>query len=286
MVGIKRVAPLVGYSGCPLFLCRHRAGYFVRKYSKSRDFNPRLIRQMEKQEYLFHRDKRSDYLVPRVLRAGNERGLFFFDMEYIAGENVFHYAQHRSYADIDRIMRNIFNVVVDFSREKVSGRSNIYEGTRQKVESILASVKLGSRIQENILAKIKGFSHLEFPGSLCHGDFTLENIIVGRNGSIYLIDMLDNYYDSYWFDLGKLHQDFEMNGSLNSVFGLSKPFSKIKFMCEKLTAFCAEFAPDYLKAHHLVMMLVFLRILPYAKDEGKFNRILERVLFHVKYIRG
>lgn len=285
MIGIKRITPLVGYSGCSLFLCWHKAGYFVRKYSKSRDFNPRLMKQMEKQEYLFQRNKRSEYWVPRILRTGNERGLFFFDMEYIAGENVFHYAQHRSYADIDRIMKNIFNIVVDFSHEKGSSRSNIYEGTRQKVEAILASVKLGSRIQEKILAKIKLLAHVEFPKSLCHGDFTLENIIVGRNGALYLIDMLDSYYDSYWFDLGKLHQDFEMNGSLTSVFGLNKPLSKIKFMCEKLTTFCAEFSPDYLKVHHLVMMLVFLRILPYAKNKGKFNRILERVLFHIEHIR-
>ena len=43
--------------------------------------------------------------------------------------------------------------------------------------------------------------------SLCHGDLTLENMVVGEDGTICVIDLLDPPFEHWWNDVAKLHQD-------------------------------------------------------------------------------
>ena len=45
--------------------------------------------------------------------------------------------------------------------------------------------------------------------SPCHGDLTLENIIV-KDERLYLIDFLDSFFDSWFMDAGTLLQDVQV----------------------------------------------------------------------------
>lgn len=45
--------------------------------------------------------------------------------------------------------------------------------------------------------------------SECHGDLTLENMIIVKD-NIYLIDFLDSFYDSWQIDYAKILQDIEL----------------------------------------------------------------------------
>lgn len=45
--------------------------------------------------------------------------------------------------------------------------------------------------------------------SECHGDMTLENMII-QDGEIYLIDFLDSFYNSWLIDVAKILQDADV----------------------------------------------------------------------------
>jgi tRNA A-37 threonylcarbamoyl transferase component Bud32 len=47
------------------------------------------------------------------------------------------------------------------------------------------------------------------PQSLCHGDFTLENLIYSKDNQFYMIDPSTGPHDSWIFDIAKMRQDFD-----------------------------------------------------------------------------
>ena len=63
------------------------------------------------------------------------------------------------------------------------------------------------------LSYLRSFDFSFVPRSSCHGDLTLENIIVTTNNELYLIDFLDSFYDSWMIDIAKLLQDLELKWS-------------------------------------------------------------------------
>ena len=44
----------------------------------------------------------------------------------------------------------------------------------------------------------------ELPMTLCHGDLTLENMMVGPDGTIWFVDLLDSPFEHYWQDVAKM----------------------------------------------------------------------------------
>src|SRR5262249_54964150 len=57
------------------------------------------------------------------------------------------------------------------------------------------------------------------PESACHGDLTLENILLTAGGSIAFIDCDQAFASSWWLDFGKLFQDLSGHWCIRALYG-------------------------------------------------------------------
>ncbi|MDR2005666.1 MAG: phosphotransferase [Acidaminococcales bacterium] len=83
---------------------------------------------------------------------------------------------------------------------------------RKKISELAENIKMSEPIRKS-LALLKSFDWRYASESPCHGDLTLENIIVAPDKKLYLIDFLDSFYNSYLMDLAKLFRDLELGWS-------------------------------------------------------------------------
>ena len=133
------------------------------------------------------------YNVPKIIKMQNDT----LDMEYISGIDMKTF-----------LLRNDVKLLADFIIETIEK----FRATQIRKDY---SLNYG-----NELIKIN-YTHLPFtfkdiyhslpqylPFSLCHGDFTLENIIYS-NGKFYMIDTVTGPYDSWVFDIAKMRQDID-----------------------------------------------------------------------------
>ncbi len=112
--------------------------------------------------------------------------------------------------------------------------------------------------------------------SQCHGDMTLENIIV-KDDRLYFIDFLDSFYDSWFLDIGTLLQDvqvmwsyrFEKDVNMNTVLRL------IVFR-DLLLDEIRKVNPDYVLEIYYSLLQKLIRIYPYTKDELTYNYLNEK----------
>jgi thiamine kinase-like enzyme len=122
--------------------------------------------------------------------------------------------------------------------------------------------------------------------SSCHGDLTLENIII-RDGELYLIDFLDSFYNSWMIDVAKILQDIECFWSYRHEprsLNLHVRAVALKYL---LTTYIRSRhgGEEYLVMVYNLLLLNLLRILPYTKDEetlkylyGEIDRLTIKIV--------
>lgn len=263
---------LGGHSGCAIYLIENDDGsVFVRKISKDISYNERLKIQCKKQAEF----KAGSIKAPAVYNSGiNEDGLFYFDMEYISGITL---AEYIKSVEIGKV-HDLVSILVDNLVPKVE--TVVDDTTKDHINSVFAkkfetlteqlSEKQNHIIDESLsVLKAHDWSSLT-PGN-CHGDMTLENIII-KNGNIYFIDFLDSFYDSWVLDIGTLLQDVQVmwsyrynkNVTMNTVLRLivfrDLLLDEIKKKNEK-----------YVVEVYYALLQKLIRIYPYTKDELTFN---------------
>ncbi len=263
---------LGGHSGCKIFLMESNDSHFVRKISSGLDYNERLKAQCEKQSKFSSETIKA----PKVLNSGYTKdNLFYFDMEYIQGVTLSEYIKT---IEIGKI-RNLVNLLVD-------GFIDINNDNKQTADISIFIDKFN-----DLKSKLKGKnetvidSALEllcvhdwscFAPSVCHGDLTLENIII-KDDDIYLIDFLDSFYDSWILDIGTLLQDvqalwsyrFQQNLSMNTVIRLMVFKDLLLEKVEnKKTGYSVEV--------YYALLQKLIRIFPYTKDDHTYNFLLEK----------
>jgi thiamine kinase-like enzyme len=123
--------------------------------------------------------------------------------------------------------------------------------------------------------------------SSCHGDLTLENIIVGIDG-YYLIDFLDSFYDTWMIDAAKLLQDFvcywsyrnrEMNANLEVRLLIFRD-SCIKRIIDM------DNGKNLLETVYHILLLNLLRILPYTQNKKDYDFLIGSIAKINKELRG
>lgn len=279
---MEKIKELSGYSGCLVSLYRDKENYFVKKEARDRNYNKRLELQIKKQkEYFFMSNK--PFRVPKVLKEGfNSQGLYFVDMEYIVGESYIEYINNLEIEDIKKCASKLLEILKFFSKNT---KNNIEKSTWMvlfnKINSILReeidNIKLINYFY-NFLAdnrnEIEQMSITE-----CHGDMTLENILVDSFGNIYLIDFLDSFCDSVYFDIAKIYQD------LNYKWYKIKKNEDISFFDNKICILKKEFdikiREEYFndeKIIKFISLLSLLRILPYTQRSDKRYSIIENII--------
>ena len=277
---MRFIKELYGFSGCKLHLLDHKSGRIVRKYARNKDYNSRLKMQAEKQ--LLIGSLSAEIKAPRILGYGHNNGIFYFDMEYIMGENALSYLFHSDFAQTKKLLDKIFGILKIFKSKKCSNKKTLHDGTAEKADAIIRNHLFDKKLKNKIYDIIAGLKKISCPGSICHGDFTLENIFLDFKGSIYLMDMLDSYYDSYWFDIMKLYQNIEADGYKINHGSEELSASKKLYLLDEFQAFCGQEAGGYRAAHQALMLMTFMRMLPYARDTVHIGEIMNRVRYYCK----
>lgn len=262
----RKMIKLNGYSGCEVIRI---SDTIVRKTSSSSDYNLRLIAQCLKQK-----DFRSSiFKTPKILRTGFKNNLFFFEYEYVDGIVASEFLLNCSNEELEYFKQSIRRIIpYNTKRFDLTDKpNNIFQSKLRSIKKQLNSssenlVKECFTVLENT-----NFNYIQ--ETPCHGDFTLENLIV-KDNQIYLIDFLDSFYDSWLMDLAKLYQDvllkwcYRDNLSNCNEQNLNEIFTDLQ---------------KYYDIHNdkrilkKLIMLNTLRILPYSKSVSDTN-ILYKML--------
>lgn len=212
---------------------------------------------------------------PQVYDEGFVDGLYYFDMEYISGVSLF--AHILNGQSICSDIRACLNNIDGLGREAGNGCYTCADFVG-KIKTIRQSIaqKLTAGDYPALLEAMGRLEAFEWPDiaqSECHGDFTLENIIVSARG-VYLIDFDSVEFSSIVADYTKLFQDTRGHWCLR----------KRKFRPVELSNFYTKLhqidriAGDYLsdrfdfsaKMNDHFAAFHLLRTLPYAKDDESF----------------
>lgn len=268
---------LGGHSGCHIYLIEDDDGKtFIRKISKDEDYNERLKAQSEKQASF----KGEPVKTPAVLNQGyTEDGLYFFDMEYVQGITLAEYIKTMEIGKVKGLVESLVNSIIPEKSitsipENKSDVSQIFANKLRSLRKALSVHKNPVIDQALTLLEAHDWSKLTY--SQCHGDMTLENIIV-KNDKLYFIDFLDSFYDSWFLDIGTLLQDvqimwsyrFQENISMNTVLRL------IVFR-DLLIDEIKKVNPAYEVEIYYSLLQKLIRIYPYTKDKFTYQFLNEK----------
>jgi aminoglycoside phosphotransferase (APT) family kinase protein len=148
---------------------------------------------------------------PAVRGEGVDDGIYWFDMDYIPGESLANgLASGRA---ID--WPNVVGQVTDMLEQLRSGAETVldpvaFTGKLVDIQDRCAGRDALQPLSERIgrvLAALAALDWTGVPGSPCHGDMTLENILLRPDGSLMFIDFDVPEQSSYALDVGKIYQD-------------------------------------------------------------------------------
>jgi hypothetical protein len=120
----------------------------------------------------------------------------------------------------------------------------------------------------------------DLPATLCHGDLTLENMVIGQDGTIWVVDLLDAPFEHYWQDVAKLHQDLS-----GGWFLLEQPpvaQCVLDFIGRRLLEAATRLHAEYPRLHALLIASTFVRILPYARTLAERGFVTERINYFAR----
>jgi tRNA A-37 threonylcarbamoyl transferase component Bud32 len=253
---------LQGNSGCVLEIIQsNKNTNFVRKTSASLEYNSRLEAQIQKQTKFGS----LGFNTPAIFDTGIAAdGKIYFDMEYIPGlkfsELVENSLQDEHIAELLITLGNISDLDVTLESE-----TSIIE----KLNELERIIKTNRQV-DLALKHLKNFEWTNVIKSLCHGDLTLENILVGPKG-LTLIDFQDVVVESFSQDLSKITFDLEFNwssrhtqSSVEKIQGMGNR-TKLLRMLEKVIVESRD--SNFRAEFQNLKLLNILRVMPYARND-------------------
>lgn len=263
---------LKGYSGCELSLYERNGVKLVRKTAKNFDYNERLEKQAVKQN-----NYNGVFYTPKIIEQEYVESLFTFSMEYINGCSFCDHMLTMTHTDMEHFIALCFNNITNRAQHHLD-LSSLFE---KKIVALREIIGYNCAFLNNIMELLFEHDWSNIEQGYCHGDFTLENIIVYKS-RFYLIDFLDSFCNSWLIDIAKLLQDVELYWAYrnkSSLLVASK--DSLNFMKNLIYESVALQAGEAcIKDLHYILLLNTLRIVPYIKDKtSKF--CVENGLSHV-----
>ena len=262
----KLIKSLNGHSGCQVDLIEKDSRILVSKISANNDYNFRLRRQTKKQTLLV---PNYNVFAPKIVTQGYSDNLYYFDMEFVQGRTMAEYTNDIHITEITDFIRCLFKCLY-WDNDKVSPKAQ--EIFMQKIYSL--EVKLQEYRQLNLAFQIlKDFNWQKVFKSFCHGDLTLENILITQDKRLYLIDFLDSFYNSWQIDIAKLLQDLELKWSFRKCEISSNRALRLQVAKEALVEEILKTnnGKEKLDTIYHILLLNIVRIYPYTKDEKTFK---------------
>ena len=278
-VGFAERVPLSGFSGAQVTLLRTAGGaLFVRKAAWDAPGGGVLRAQARRQAWLaglLH----GAAAVPAVLGEGEADGLYYFDMAFVPSRDAVGFlAQARfdqlgGFADrVEALMALLATLPAEGAHppERAAILAKLDEITLRTAGNY-AAVLDPLRRAVLMLDRLVGDDR----ATAAHGDLTLENILVGREGDLWLIDPIASPIDHYWIDWSKLFQDVE--GGWHAHRGRAITSGVTRWLRNRWFAAACRQSPDYRARHAVLLGLTFARILPYARTDADRAFVAGRV---------
>lgn len=236
-----------GFSGSKILLCKNTNTVFVRKIGN-------VERNYKKLQILSYHG----FNVPEIINKTDD----ILDMEYIHGLDIKTYLKLHDPDSLLNYLRttinkfkSIENVIKDYSETYTEHLKFLDTDNHLP----FTSKQLIKRLPKNLNS------------SLCHGDFTLENIIHSNNG-FYMIDPSTGIYDSWIFDLAKLRQDLDCLWFLRNEAKREEYNIELQYIKSELKSIFPEAFDDHL------YILMLLRVYKYAnKGTVEHNLIVNEI---------
>ena len=280
---------LGGHSGCQIFLIEKDDGrVFVRKISKDKEYNNRLKMQSDKQAAF----RGNLVKAPQVYEQGYiENGLFYFDMEYIQGITLAEYIKTMEIGKIKGLVTALIGSIVPKVQVLPTEEERQYtRNTFYKKLSILRRTLPDDNVVVNqALDLLEKHDWSKICHSQCHGDMTLENIII-KNDCLYFIDFLDSFYDSWFLDVGTLLQDVQVMWSyrFHKEISMNTILRLIVFR-DLLLDEIKKIDSSYVIEIYYSLLQKLIRIYPYTTDELTYKFLNEKtslVLQNIHKLEG
>ena len=274
---------LSGFSGAKVLLIREgKAPAFIRKISAAPAGNARLQAQAVKQK-LTAGLLQGSATTPRILGEGEDGGRYYFDMDYVHGLDGVAFLRTASFPAIAKFVAKLCESLERFA---ALGEPSLLVSPRAsaqaKCSEILHAVAaVDPRAHGSVERLAELIERADMPAELavtaCHGDMTLENIVVTETGEIVFIDLLDTFLNHWTADIGKLDQDLKAGWYMRKSPPL--PLGVVSYVRTSLAALGDRLFDG---ASHFVSLLVCIhlaRILPYAKTGEDRQFVLDRLDF-------
>ncbi len=257
---------------------------FVRKISKDEDYNERLKAQSEKQAYFNGESVKA----PAVLNQGyTEEGLYFFDMEYVQGITLAEYIKTMEIGKVKGLVESLVSSIIP--KRSITSIPECKSDVAQIFAKKLSGLKKTLSVQNNpvidqSLALLEAHDWSKLTYSPCHGDMTLENIIV-KNDKIYFIDFLDSFYDSWFLDIGTLLQDVQVMWSYRFLETVSmNTVLRLIVFRDLLIDEIKKVNPAYVIEIYYSLLQKLIRIYPYTKCELTYHFLNEKTSLVIEKI--
>jgi hypothetical protein len=280
---------LSGFSGARVLLIREHSGQpFVRKISASAAGNARLQAQAIRQKLIAGLIEGSAR-TPKVFSEGFEGDLYYFDMEYVHGLDGISFLRTASFPAILRFTEALCTTIERFARLvdrelQISPR----EAALGKCHEIRAAMPADQPRAVAAMGRLIDLVETSaMPDSVavtaCHGDMTLENIVVTDSGEIVFIDLLDTFFNHWTADIGKLDQDLKVGWYTRKSPPL--PVGVVAFVRKSLGELAERLFPGSRRFIALFVCIHLARILPYAKTAQDRDFVLDRLEYQLDLIQ-
>ena len=138
----------------------------------------------------------------------------------------------------------------------------------KKVDDIYSNTPTKIPISVSMITRvINKVKKLSIPLGNCHGDFTLDNMIIGNDGRFYLIDFLKTYLDTPLQDFVKLKQDIEYGWCVRKLKKSDQTKASVFFEKIRALPVLKKIQIDYTKEVKVLNLVSLLRIAPYVRDK-------------------
>lgn len=290
---------LEGFSGCELTVLRSDRATWVRKRSPSIDRNYRISAEVNKLRALkSFGDSTKLFRTPEIYSDGiDEDGKRFYEMQFIVGQSLETLIEDLDPIRINKWADRIAAITHLFEHSLLGGSAEKEEAVNlegrfliakltETLEYLIAHAARSSSLvrlvaeYEAIVAELRhDVSAWSAPASFSHGDLALDNVLIDRNGELYLIDPLANCYESYLWDAAKILQSCHMHWRQvkSGNFILESNGSGV-IVCPsyKLAEFERRFAGQIVDPHRVTLYLgvTIARIVKYARDERQTTALL------------
>ncbi len=270
------IKDLSWHSGCEITLYKDNDRFFIRKTAWRESYNGRLKLQADKQKGFV-----SDcFYKPEIYSDWYIWDIYYFDMQYLNCQTLASYMQSITVKEISSLVEKAITTLDIKWEEYLDNTNEIFQ---KKLKSLRENFNDITGIENDALNLLENFDFSVIPHSHCHGDLTLENILITPEKKIYLIDFLDSFFDSWMIDVAKLLQDLEIwwsyrHEQMNSTLSLRLTIAK-QALLENILEL-ENWKDKILYIYH-ILLLNILRIVPYTKDEVTKNFLqdsLKRVI--------